>query len=382
MKIQSVFVRKRGNKYHAFVEFYDNDGKRKQKSYGSYNFKRDATKKVTEIKNSIYQDTFIAPNDITFTDRCYKYYETKTNEQSPKTYEISAYVIQHYIEPYFKSLKLEDLSIAKYQDFMNYLGNQGYSYNTIRKIYQVSNAVLRECYRLQEINTNIPDFITKPKKREENKSEDVYNLQEIKIILNTLEKDLTTVKLVKIPIYLFLTAGLRFGEIAGLCWEDIDFENCVLNIKHNLVTVKGKFIMKDTKTESSERSIVIPEAVINILKEEKLRQNKLKLQGLLNENEYNVVCLTSKYKYISTSNFNVNYKRFIKKCNLRYIRPHSLRHAHATLLLASGTDIKTVSERLGHSGIEITMDIYTHVLKELDKKASDNIASLILNNSI
>lgn len=381
MKIKSIFVRKRGNKYHAFVEYYDDNGKRKQKSYGSYDLKRDATKKVTELKNSMNNDKFIAPNKITFVERCYKYYEDKKHKYSPKTYYNSIDIIKNHIEPYFKKIKLEDLTISKYQDFMNSLEQKDCSFNTIKKIYQITNAVLRECYRLQEINTNITDFIVKPKKREENKSEDVYNLQEIKIILNELENSKTT-KIIKIPIYLFLLAGLRFGEIAGLCWEDIDFDNNILNINHNLITVKGEFFMKDTKTESSQRSIVVPDNLIQLLKEEKLRQNKLKLQGLFTPNEYNVVCLTTSNKYLSINNFIQSYKRFIKRCNLRYIRPHSLRHAHATLLLASGTDIKTVSERLGHSSIEITMDVYTHVLKELDKKASDNISNLLFKNTI
>lgn len=381
MKIKSIFVRKRGNKYHAFVEYYDDNGNRKQKSYGSYDLKRDATKKVTELKNSMNNDKFIAPNKTTFVERCYKYYEDKKHKYSPKTYYNSIDIIKNHIEPYFKKIKLEDLTISKYQDFMNSLEQKDCSFNTIKKIYQITNAVLRECYRLQEINTNITDFIVKPKKREENKSEDVYNLQEIKIILNELENSKTT-KIIKIPIYLFLLAGLRFGEIAGLCWEDIDFDNNILNINHNLITVKGEFFMKDTKTESSQRSIVVPDNLIQLLKEEKLRQNKLKLQGLFTPNEYNVVCLTTSNKYLSINNFIQSYKRFIKRCNLRYIRPHSLRHAHATLLLASGTDIKTVSERLGHSSIEITMDVYTHVLKELDKKASDNISNLLFKNTI
>lgn len=381
MKIKSIFVRKRGNKYHALVEYYDSNGNRKQKSYGSYDLKRDATKKVTELKNNMNNDKFIAPNKITFVERCYKYYEYKKYKYSPKTYYNSIDIIKNHIEPYFKKIKLEDLTISKYQDFMNSLEQKDCSFNTIKKIYQISNAVLRECYRFQEINNNITDFVVKPKKREENKSEDVYNLQEIKIILNELENSKTT-KIIKIPIYLFLLAGLRFGEIAGLCWEDIDFDNNILNINHNLITVKGQFFMKDTKTESSQRSIVVPDNLIQLLKEEKLRQNKLKLQSLFIPNEYNVVCLTTSNKYLSINNFIQSYKRFIKRCNLRYIRPHSLRHAHATLLLASGTDIKTVSERLGHSSIEITMDVYTHVLKELDKKASDNISNLLFKNTI
>ena len=63
---------------------------------------------------------------------------------------------------------------------------------------------------------------------------------------------------------------------------------------------------------------------------------------------------------------------------MRYVKLHSLRHSHATMLIASGTDMKTVSARLGHTDIKITLNIYSHILKEMDNTASNNIEKLLL----
>ena len=260
-----------------------------------------------------------------------------------------------------------------YQDFMNYVGRLDLSDATKKKIYQISNAVLRECYRFQEISTNIPEFITKPKAIS-TVDNDIYTLDEIRTILDNCQYT----KFLDIPINLFLFAGMRFGEIAGLCWEDIDFQNNTLHINKNLIYENGKYYMRRPKTENGIRNITVPDAIIHMLRTEKIRQNKLVLQGLYKKNDFDVVCLNSELKYLSLTGFVQSYKRFLKRINIRYIRPHKLRHAHATLLLMSGVDMKTVSERLGHSKIEITMDTYSHVLKEMDKKASDNIEKLLL----
>jgi integrase len=73
---------------------------------------------------------------------------------------------------------------------------------------------------------------------------------------------------------------------------------------------------------------------------------------------------------------------FLRKTNTRYIKIHSLRHAHATMLILAGTDMKTVSGRLGHTDIKVTMNIYSHVLKEMDNTASNNIEKILLYNKI
>lgn len=79
------------------------------------------------------------------------------------------------------------------------------------------------------------------------------------------------------------------------------------------------------------------------------------------------------FSFILPHSINSAWNKFLKRNNIRKIRIHDIRHTHATLLLAQGVDIKTISERLGHSNISITMNIYTDVLKELDKSAADKL---------
>ena len=231
---------------------------------------------------------------------------------------------------------------------------------------------MHECYRLKEIRENIPDFIILPK-RMESSSLNIYTVEESKNILWQSEY----FPIVEIPLNLFLLAGLRFGEMAGLLWEDIDFEKNTLMIRNNLVYVNGKYYLRKTKTDGSTRDITVPEHLMHLLKKEKIRQNKLKIQGLIN-NEHDVVCLNSKYKYWNNTSFTTAYKTFLNKINMRYVKLHSLRHSHATMLIASGTDMKTVSARLGHTDIKITLNIYSHILKEMDNTASNNIEKLLL----
>ncbi|WP_419749335.1 tyrosine-type recombinase/integrase [Terrisporobacter petrolearius] len=371
--VKSAFITKKRGFFYAAIDYYDENGKLKQKLLKKFEKKKDADKYLIDIKSEINNNKYITPSSITFVDRCKQYYNNKSKDFSPTTLKRSMGVINKHVTDFFKDTKLSDVNISFYQSFINYMyANKNLKATTIKEILMKTNAVLRECYRLREINENIPDFITVPK-RKEPANTDVYTVDESKKILS---ESINNPKL-ELPLHLFLLAGLRFGEMAGLLWEDIDFENRLLRIKNNLVYVNGEYYLRETKTEGSNREIIVPDIVIDLLKKEKLRQNKLKLQGLL-KNEWDVVCINSKYRYWNNESFRSAYINYIKSINLRYIHIHSLRHAHATMLLLAGTDMKTVSERLGHTEINITMNIYSHVLKEMDKKASDNIEKILL----
>ena len=371
--IKSSFVRKRGNNYNVYIEYIDEKTiKKKQKSQGSFKKKKDAEKLLIEIKNAINNNSLKAPTSKTFVDRCYDYYNDPVKDFSPTTLKRSNGVIGNYVTKFFRDTLLSDINVYMYQKYINYLYSTNLKVSTIKEILNKTNAVLHECYRLKEIRENIPDFIILPK-RTESSSLNIYTVEESKNILWQSEY----FPIVEIPLNLFLLAGLRFGEMAGLLWEDIDFEKNTLMIRNNLVYVNGKYYLRKTKTDGSTRDITVPEHLMHLLKKEKIRQNKLKIQGLIN-NEHDVVCLNSKYKYWNNTSFTTAYKTFLNKINMRYVKLHSLRHSHATMLIASGTDMKTVSARLGHTDIKITLNIYSHILKEMDNTASNNIEKLLL----
>ncbi|VIF58507.1 integrase [Clostridioides difficile] len=173
-----------------------------------------------------------------------------------------------------------------------------------------------------------------------------------------------------------LTLGLHFGEAVSLRWCDVELDEGIINIKQTMIYVREKVTFKSPKTEKSKRILTTPIELINLLKEEKIRQNKLKLQDIL-KNELDLICLNKYFRPWKQQMFFRLFNRLLEKNNLRYIKLHELRHTNATLMLLSGTNIKTISERLCHADIKITMNRYSHVLEDMDREASDNLSKIL-----
>ncbi|HGT1578851.1 TPA: tyrosine-type recombinase/integrase, partial [Clostridioides difficile] len=370
MNIKSAFIRKRGEKFHVYVEYIEEmTGKIKQKSYGSYEKKKDAEKHLIEIKSTINNNKFITPNKTTLVERCYKYIMTNEKNWSPYTIINRKSWVNNYIEPFFKDTKLIDINPSLLQFFINKSFNNSTS-SSAKVRYNFLSSVLKEAYRLKEISENPCDFVKLPAKNVTSEIE-IYNREETLLLIEKLNNSI-----IEMPILLMLLLGLRIGEVAGLKWSDVDLDNSIININQILIYANSKIIFKEPKTEKSKRTLSVPKELIEKLKIEKLKQNKMKLQGTL-ENENNLVCLNTNLKPWIPTTLSKTFHNFIKRNNLRNIRVHDLRHTNASLLLLGGTNMKVVSERLGHTDIKITMNRYSHVLEEMDKEASDNLSKLL-----
>lgn len=179
-------------------------------------------------------------------------------------------------------------------------------------------------------------------------------------------------------ITLLLYSGMRRGELCGLEWSDIDFKNSIIDISKTSLYLTDRGVFDDsTKTESSKRVIKIPGAALEILKEHKIQQAKeyFKLGDLWVKS--NKVFTQWNGKPIHPDTITGWFSRFIKKNNLPPIHLHSLRHTNATLLIASGADLRTVSKRLGHSNMTTTSNIYTHAIKSADERAAELLNDIL-----
>lgn len=370
INVKSAFIRKRNNNYNVYVEYIDeNTGKPRQKSLEKYKSKKDAEKHLIDLKSSINNNKYIIPKDITLVDRCKRYLEDHKEKISITSFGIRERSLSD-IESFFKDVKLNDVTIYQVQSFINNLCKK-HKLSTVKSKYSLLRLTLKEAYRLKEINENICDFI-QVSKREEKFRGDVYTKEEIRKVIQVLEGST-----VELPILLMMTLGLRFGEAAGLKWCDVDFENNIININQILVyTKKTGFLLKDPKTFDSKRSITAPKELMNKLKNEKQRQNKIKLQGVL-ENEFDLVCLNSYSRPWYNASLRVSFKELLERNNLKRIRLHDLRHTNSTMQILAGVNVKVISKRLGHSDINTTLNIYSHVLKEMDDDASDKIADIM-----
>lgn len=368
--IKSTFIRKRNNNYNVIVEYYDEAGKIKQKSIAKYGLKKKAERHLIELKAEIQNQKYMFSNDITVTDRCYRYINENKRDWSPYTVKNRLSWVKLNVAPFFKDTKMENLTIHQIQRYLNYL-YENFTVESAKTRFGFFRSVVKECYRMKEIKENLCDFVKSPKK-EASSIADVYTREEILQLFKLLED-----KHFELPILLIVLLGLRKGEAYGLTWDDIDFDNNTVKIEQISIYLDGSLIFKSPKTDS-KRLLSAPIELMNKLKKEKLKQNELKLQGVL-ENKYNLVCLNKELKPYKNDDLNRYYRKFCKENNFRQLRIHDLRHTNATLLLLSGTDMKTVSGRLGHTDIKITMNKYSHVLEEMDRKASENLSNILFN---
>ncbi len=161
--------------------------------------------------------------------------------------------------------------------------------------------------------------------------------------------------------------GLRRGEVFGLQWEDIDFATNTIHICHNLVCTTGKKEIGKTKTESSKRDILMPMHIADLLKRHKIKQaeSRLRFTGTYIDND--LVCCNADGTPRHTGAYSQRFSEFLSKNGLKHIRFHDLRHINATLMLQYGVPAKVASERLGHSTIQTTMNIYSHVNIDMQK---------------
>jgi integrase len=189
---------------------------------------------------------------------------------------------------------------------------------------------------------------------------------------------------------LVLETGLRAGEVGGLKWDDIDFDNHYLYVNRTLLQdkQKGGFFFGTPKSRLSKRKIPLTDEAIKVLNDQKQVQNRLKFQNDKWVSKWNgLVFTTINGNPVGTSTFrtmmvrivaNINKDRMINSVDGQYEEfehcyMHSLRHTFATRCIEKGVQPKSLQKMLGHSTIQVTMDLYVHVT---DEQLSDEIEKM------
>jgi len=252
------------------------------------------------------------------------------------------------------------------------IGDRKLSPKTIVEHHRLISKILSTAIKWQLIENNVANRADPPKVP----SKEMYFLSEddAKTMLKKLADEPIQYKtMITILIY----TGLRRGELCGLEWSDIDFETHTMRIVRSAQYVAGKHITKEPKTNSGKRQLTLSNSIITLLKEYKDWQNnhKATLGDLWQETDR----LFTQYdgKPIHPDTITGWFASFIKRNNFPKVTLHSLRHTNATLMIAEGTDIRTVSNRLGHAQTSTTLNIYAHALKSRDAVAAERLDALL-----
>ena len=169
-------------------------------------------------------------------------------------------------------------------------------------------------------------------------------------------------------------------SVLGLTWDNIDFKNKTLTVDKILTDSKTEGLqLTSPKTESSVRTIKMTKDVIDTLKvykEQQLEMKRIYGEYYYNKNDF-VYCRKNGTPISPNNSFTSAFRLFVKKHVPFTVRFHDLRHTHATLLLEAGVNPKVIQERLGHANINTTLNIYSHVTKDMEDDSVDKFESLL-----
>jgi integrase len=176
---------------------------------------------------------------------------------------------------------------------------------------------------------------------------------------------------------LAITTGMRRGELLGLRWSDVDFETGRLKVRRALISVGYQVSESQPKTAKSRREIGLDAGTVAVLKEWRKGQleDRLKWGPAWVDSGY--IFTKEDGSPLHPDRVSKIFNQLVAAAELRRIRFHDLRHGWATLALEAGIPAKVVQERLGHSSINVTLDVYSHVVKKLDIKAAETVAHMI-----
>ena len=288
-----------------------------------------------------------------------------------RTYEGYRQKVNGKIVPFFKGkgVTLKDLSGEHLNKFYRELFETGLKGATIQRVHSIVHLGLRCAVKRGILPFNAAEQTERPKAQQFIAS--YYNEEEIKKLLEVSAKD-------ELHLVILLTAyyGLRRSEVLGLKWSAIDFTGKTICIRHKVVEEDVGPVGYDVmKTKSSYRTLPLLPFIEDELLKEKAKQKEMKQVMRRDYNtdyeEYvNVDALGRLYKpNFVTNHFDV----VLNRNGMRHIRFHELRHSCASLLLAKHIPMKMIQDWLGHSDIQTTANIYSH----LDAQSKQESAAAI-----
>lgn len=308
---------------------------------------------VAEVEKGEYS----RQNEITFTEFAQmfldKYAKPNLSDTTVINYKC---MLNKYILDEIGSYKLNRLKRLHIQDLANKLLQEyNLSSKTIKNYIKLISAILEKAIEWDYLKENVAKHVDIPKNYNKPKKEqEIYNNEEIKLLFNALEDEEEPFKTM---VYVSFYTGARRGEVLGLRWKDIDFENNIIHIIQNKIRKVDGTKIKETKNKRS-RCFVAPQVLVDKLKDIYNNQNPSELI----------------FNYYPAT-YTRMWQNFIKKHNLKYITLHDLRHTNGSILASKGVDIVTIANRLGHLPATASA-YYLHAVSEEDKKASEKLENL------
>lgn len=349
----NIYHRKDGRYEGRYADGYFESGKTRYRSIYGRTY-TEVKEKLLQIKAKVtFPET---ESGLTVKKLFGEWLSAKQTQTKASTYANYAFKVEKHLIPAFGQLKIEKLTPSKVYDFIMEKRKNGLSNKYISDLVIVLKNMTRYAARIHHCINAISD-VELPKK--EKHELDLFT----KIEQNRLKSALLyKMDITKLAVMLALYTGIRIGELCGLKWSDIDFKTKIIHIERTVQRIRRsrngrrtELIISTPKSQTSIRTIPLPEFLIDMLK-------------ALKPSNTNMFIITGNVKLPDPRTMQYRFKALLSKTGLRDTNFHSLRHIFATNCIEVGFDVKTLSEILGHSSVEITLNRYVHSSMERKKQ--------------
>lgn len=350
----NIYKRKDGRFEGRVPVGYNDNGKIKYKSVYARTL-AEVKEKMSEMY-SVRQNRAVSQIKLTVADAAEQWLSSAKLRVKESSYANYENIVSKHILPVLGGEYMANLTTQKLNDFIHYKlkrgrlnGTGGLSAKSVRDIMTVYRSI--ESFAAREYGIR-ETYFTMPKT--EKKQMDVLNAFERKRLESYLLHNQNNTN---ISVLLCLFTGLRVGELCGLKWGDIDFENGTLIVSRTVQRInkhgKSEVVVGSPKSKSSVRIVPVPDFLLAILKSKR------------KDDDFYII--TGTRKPTEPRTMQNRFKSILKVCGIRNVNFHLLRHTYATVCIENGFDAKTLSELLGHADASITLNRYVHSSMQMKK---------------
>jgi integrase len=373
------YTKKDGSKWWYFKAYLGVDpltGKKRYTTRRGFKTQKEAKIALARLEILATDKELVKENSYTFTQVKEMWIEQYRPTVRESTYLRVKFLFDKNISLFFDNIKIQNYSIAYCQETVNKWKDQ---YSTYKALKSYTSAVFDYAKNMRLIKDNPMKEVTFPKgERKQIKDKIKYfEKNELQKFLEYCRKDSFPITY---PLFRLLAfTGMRKGELLALTWEDVDFSNKTININKTVVRNSNNALVTTLpKTNTSIRKISLDNETVNVLKSWKTQQKRYLLSyGQHVKTKEQVVFPSKNNNYLDITRPNTVLTRICKEHGFTDITIHGFRHTHCSLLFEAGLSIKEVQERLGHSDIHTTMNIYTHVTKKQKERSADKFAAYL-----
>lgn len=383
----SIYQRKDGRWVAQIQIGYTPEGKPLRKTiYGKT--RKEVAEKLTVAQKQLQDGTMTKTNKVTLGQWLDKWIDLYQEHITPNFKFRRTELIRLHIKPALGSnllMKLKPSDILGFYKNLSTAGRKdgkgGLSSGSILHIHNILRPALQRAVEDNLISANIMLSVPRPKIVKTRESRALTN-QEAKEYLQVLSGSRLYAAYV-----LELTTGLRRGEVLGLQWKDLDWENRVISIKRQVSRIQqpdggSSLEYAPLKTKTSTRQIKLPEATIIALKEHKKQQAQEKLlAGQAYADEDLVFCTPIGGKLDTRCLYRLH-KKALETAKIEHIAFHDLRHTVTTWLVEAQAPLPAVQALLGHSNPNTLLNVYAHKTETMSEATANTLGSLIKEEPI